>query len=260
MAAPTAADPRSSDATGPGRTPDNPALRPPPRPPGTQADAYGPYFVEPAPSDTAFAKGLRRGLAPVLSVGAGTFCFVEDAHCLSALVASAGVGLGLAVIGQNGPDLPYTQLTFRGGFTVRPMSLARHHWHPWSMGLVTSYSVGSGGLRVFDEDVVETRRTLAVRAAVLNQLWLWHKPHAMHLDFSLGAVRSGVIGPDRQLHQLWGTHAELALGFGGWGALVVAGDFLDQDTRVVFGFRVHGLVGGPVLGVVAAGLAAGGVL
>ena len=128
------------------------------------------------------------------------------------------------------------------------------------MGLTAAYAVGTGGIRLQDQDVLEADRTQAVRIAMVHQLWLWHRPHAVHLDASVGAVRSGVLGPDRKVHDLWGTHVELALGFGGWAALVVGGDFLDQDTRIVFAFRTHAFAGGPIAAITALGLWGGGVL
>ncbi|RMG95611.1 MAG: hypothetical protein D6705_13195 [Deltaproteobacteria bacterium] len=260
-AAPSTAEPGGDAAPPSEATDENPYLDSPDAtaPPGQD---FGPFFVGPPASETRFPASVRKGhrLAPLLSVRDGLFCFVEDAHCVASLLASADVGIGMAVIGDNGPDLPYAQLTFRGGVTLRPMTLRRRRFHPWAVGLAGSYSVGTGGIRLQSDDVVETERTQAVRIALVNQLWLWHRPHAFHIDASVGAVRSGVLGPDEKIHDLWGTHAELALGFGGWGALVVSGDFLDEDTRIVFGFRTHALVGGPLFGLTALGLWAGGVL
>ncbi len=233
-------------------------------PPGSapSGEDFGPFFTGPPASETAFVQAPRRGsgLAPRLSVRDGLFCFVEDAHCVASLLASTDVGIGMAIIGENGPDLPYAQITFRGGFSLRPVTLRRKRYHPWALGLAASYSVGTGGIRLQAEDVVETARTQATRIALVNQLWLWHRPHAFHLDASIGAVRSGVLGRDERIHDLWGTHVELALGFGGWASLVVSGDFLDEDTRIVFGFRTHALAGVPVAGLTALGLWAGGVL
>jgi hypothetical protein len=91
---------------------------------------------------------------------------------------------------------------------------------------------------------------------LINQIWLAEKRNALHLDFTLGGVNSSVLdAPGRY----WGTHAEVAVGFGGWGGLYAAGDFLDQDMRVFFGLRGHGIATAPLIGLIVLGLVAGGV-
>ena len=226
---------------------------------------YGPAYEAEPPSDTSASSDRRPERPPFLSLGSGAFCFVEAAACRSALIASADVGAGMnAIAGDRGVDLPMTQFSFRGGFTVRPVSLLRKRWHPWSVGLVGAYVRSSGTVASSSStigsanpDLVDVAFTNGTRVALLNQVWLSQKRHAFHLDFSLGVVRSTVLNStDRFI----GTHADVAVGVGGWGALFVAADFLDRDTRLAFGFRGHGIAAAPVATLVALGLLAGGAL
>lgn len=226
-------------------------------------EEHGPFFEAPAVSDTAHATDPRKGKkAPVLSVHDGALCFVNGTYCKTSLVLDAGVGAGMRLPASDaGPDVPFAQFTFRGGFAVRPLMFGRRQWHPWGLGVVGSWSRGTGSVTVQgsaeDQDVSSTDSTDAVRVAALNQLWLSKKPHAMHIDFSFGAVRSDVLTSGIAL---WGSHAEVAFEWGGWGGVFASGDFLDRDTRVVFGFRGHGIAAGPVLAMVLAGLAMGGAM
>jgi hypothetical protein len=163
---------------------------------------------------------------------------------------------------DQGPDMPYAMFTFRGGLSIRPLMLGkRRDWHPWGLGAVGSWSRGTGSVTVKgdfeNQEVEETKRTDSVRFGVVNQLWLSKKPYALHLDFTMGGVRSEILTSGTAL---WGTHAEFAVGWGGWATLFASGDFLDRDTRVVFGFRGHGIAAGPIIAMAIAGLAAGGAL
>ncbi len=226
---------------------------------------YGPAYEPEPPSDTMSVSDRRRESPPFLSLGSGTFCFVEAAACRSALIASADVGAGInAIAGDRGVDLPMTQFSFRGGFTVRPVTLLRKRWHPWSVGVVGSYVRSSGTVASSSStigsanpELVDVAFTNGTRVALLNQVWLSQKRHAFHLDFSLGVVRSTVLN---STDRFFGTHADVALGVGGWGALFVAADFLDRDTRLAFGFRGHGIAAAPVATLIALGLLAGGAL
>jgi len=168
------------------------------------------------------------------------------------------------IAGDRGVDLPMTQFSFRGGFTVRPVTLLRKRWHPWSVGLTSSFVRSSGTVASStstigsaNPDLIDVPSTDGVRVALLNQIWLSQKRHAFHLDLSLGVVRSTVLSSTTRLV---GTHADVAVGVGGWGALFVAGDFLDRDTRLTFGFRGHGIAAAPVVTLIALGLLAGGAL
>lgn len=226
---------------------------------------YGPAYEPEPPSDTMSVSDRRRESPPFLSLGSGAFCFVEAAACRSALIASADVGAGInAIAGDRGVDLPMTQFSFRGGFTVRPVTLLRKRWHPWSVGVVGSYVRSSGTVASSSStigsanpELVDVAFTNGTRVALLNQVWLSQKRHAFHLDFSLGVVRSTVLN---STDRFFGTHADVALGVGGWGALFVAADFLDRDTRLAFGFRGHGIAAAPVATLIALGLLAGGAL
>ncbi len=236
--------------------PDSTTYRPP------QAEV-GPLFQDEGPSDTAYKSNLP-GRPPRFSVGKGVFCFVEDAKCSSALLASVDVAAGVNVItGDNGVDIPYAHYAFRGGFTVRPITLAKRRWHPWSIGLVGSWSRGTGAVSVLgslstdDQTVERTQHTDAWRVALVNQLWLSRKANALHVDLTLGMVRSTVLTTGLQL---FGSHAEAAIGWGGWGSLFLGADFLDQDTRAVMGVRAHAIVAAPIVLLVALGLLAGGAL
>ena len=226
---------------------------------------YGPAYEQEPPSDTWAVSDRRQGSPPFLSLGSGAFCFVEAAACRSALIASADVGAGInAIAGDRGVDLPMTQFSLRGGFTTRPVTLLRKRWHPWSIGLVGSFVRSSGTIASSSStigsanpELIDVAFTNGTRVALLNQIWLSQKRHAFHLDFSLGVVRSTVLNStDRFI----GTHADVAVGVGGWGALFVAADFLDRDTRLAFGFRGHGIAAAPVATLIALGLLAGGAL
>jgi hypothetical protein len=225
-------------------------------------DEYGPFFEGPAPSDTEHATKSRKGRTPVLSVGNGAFCFVEGTYCKASLILSAGVAAGMRIpASDKGPDLPYAQFTFRGGVAIRPLMLARREWHPWGLGVVSSWSRGTGSVTVEgdseNQTVDSSDRTDVFRVGAMNQLWLTKKNYGLHLDFTIGAAQADVLTSGIRL---WGTAAEVAMGFGGWGGLYLAGDFLDEDTRVVFGFRGHGIAAGPIIAMALAGLAIGGAL
>jgi len=123
--------------------------------------------------------------------------------------------------------------------------------------------VGSGSITATDRDpteslvdVTETDPIRTWRIALINQIWLSQKRNALHLDFTIGGSNSSVLDA---AGRYWGTHFEAALGFGGWGGLYFAGDFLDQDTRVFMGVRGHGIATGPLIALVVLGLVAGGV-
>ena len=230
-----------------------------------EPEDFGPFFEPEPASEVRFpAEAHRPHKKPFASVANASFCFVEDSACGAALIADADVGIGLNVISSDrGLDVPYTQFRVRGGLTVRPIKLARKRWHPWGVGAVLSWSLGSGAITATNQDpsdpfadVTETDPIRSWRVALLNQLWLSQRRNALHLDFTLGGVNSSVL--DAQ-GRYWGTHAEVALGFGGWGGLFLAGDFLDADTRVFMGMRGHGIATGPLIGLIVLGLVAGGV-
>lgn len=231
-----------------------------------EPEDYGPFY-EPEPvSEVQFPADAqrRKHKYPFASVAGGAFCFVEDSACGAALIADADVGVGLNVITTDrGFDVPYTQLRVRGGLTVRPIILSRRRWHAWGVGVVGSWSIASGSITATNQDpedpnvgVTETAPIQTYRVALINQLWLSQKRHALHVDFTLGAANSRVLDYDGRY---WGTTAEVALGFGGWGGLFLAGDFLDGDTRVVMGLRGHAIATGPMIALVILGLVAGGV-
>lgn len=237
---------------------------------------YGPFFEADAPSDAAFPTQPRKGKAPLLSVGNGALCFVDGSHCKVSLLADATVAAGLRAPASNkGPDMPYAHFGFRGGFVLRPLMLRKRaasaddrrerrftgDWHPWGIGVVGGWTLGTGAVVVESSNdglaKSETERTPAVRVGLVNQLWLSQRPHAMHIDFTLGGVRSPVLDSGIALI---GTHAELAFGWGGWGAVYAAGDFLDRDTRVSFGMRAHGIAAAPLVALAILGAALGGAL
>lgn len=228
-------------------------------------EEYGPFFEEEAVSDTAFNTQPRRGKkTPILSVGNGAFCFVDGSACKVSLVLSASVGVGMRVPASDaGPDLPYSQFMFRGGLVTRPMMWTRRAWHPWGLGVVGSWSRGTGSVTQSgsaaeeNPEVQTTDHTDAWRVGLYNQIWLSKKAYGLHLDLTLGTVRSDILTSGTALY---GTHAELAFGWGGWGGLFASGDFLDRDTRIVFGFRGHGIAAGPIVALALAGLAMGGAL
>jgi hypothetical protein len=115
----------------------------------------------------------------------------------------------------------------------------------------------SGSSAEENQDVTSTDSTDAWRLGLYNQIWLSKKAHGLHLDLTLGTVRSDVLTSG---HPLFGTHAEVAFGWGGWGSVFASGDFLDRDTRIVFGFRGHAIAAGPIIAMALAGLAIGGAL
>jgi hypothetical protein len=223
---------------------------------------YGPFFEDEAPSDTAHAGRARKGKAPVLSIGRGAFCFVEGTHCRSALLLDAGIAAGMRVPASDaGPDIPYAQFSVRAGFTVRPLAISRRTWNPWGLGVVGSWSRGTGSVTgaVSEEDstIESTDSTDAWRVGLINQIWLSRRPYGLHFDFTIGAVRSSVLTSGVAL---WGTHAEVAFGWEGWAALFAGGDFLDRDSRLFFGMRAHGIAAAPLIALAIAGFAAGGAL
>ncbi|MCX4242602.1 hypothetical protein [Paraliomyxa miuraensis] len=225
-------------------------------------EEYGPFFEPDAPSDTSFPTTARKGKAPLLSVANGALCFVDGSHCKVSLLADASVAAGLRAPASNkGPDVPYAHYAFRGGLVMRPLMLGKKDWHPWGLGVVGSWSMGTGVVVVESMDGAtdqgETDSTPAVRVGVVNQLWLSQRPHAMHIDFTLGAVRSPVLDSGIPLV---GTHAEVAFGWGGWGAVYASGDFLDQDTRIGFGVRAHGIAAAPLIALAVLGAGLGGAL
>ncbi|MFO7565336.1 MAG: hypothetical protein R6X02_22020 [Enhygromyxa sp.] len=230
-----------------------------------EPEDFGPFF-EPEPvSEVKFPGDARRDRKkPFASVAGGMFCFVEDSACGVSLIADADVGVGLNVItSDRGLDVPYTQFRVRGGLTLRPLRLAAKRWHPWGVGVVGSWSLGSGSITATSRDptetltdVTETDPIRSWRVALLNQIWFADKRNALHLDITLGGVNSSVLNATGRY---WGTHAEVALGFGGWGGLYMAGDFLDSDTRVFIGMRGHGIATGPLIALIVLGLVAGGV-
>jgi hypothetical protein len=231
-----------------------------------EPEDYGPFYEREPVSEVQFpADAHRRNRkVPFASVSGGAFCFVEDSACGAALIADADVGVGLNVITTDrGFDVPYTQLRVRGGLTVRPIILAKRRWHAWGVGVVGSWSIASGSITATNQDpedpnvgITETKPIQTYRVGLINQLWLSQKRHALHVDFTFGAANSSVLNyPGRY----WGTTAEVALGFGGWGGLYLSGDFLDGDTRMVLGLRGHAIATGPMIALVILGLVAGGV-
>jgi len=230
-------------------------------------DEYGPFFEEEAPSDLEYLGQPTPRKHPVLSVGDGAFCFVEGTYCKASMILSADVGAGIrAPASDEGPDLPYAQFTFRGGFAIRPAMIRpnrdkRKAWGAWGLGVVSSWSKGTGSVTVrgsgqsLTEE--ETNSTTVFRIAAINQIWLSKRKHATHLDFAFGGAHSDVLTSGVRL---WGTHAEVGMGFGGWGGMFLSGDFLDRDTRVVLGFRGHGIAAAPIIAMALVGLAAGGAL
>jgi hypothetical protein len=231
-----------------------------------EPEDFGPFF-EPEPvSEVKFPADAGRAepRKPFASVAGGMFCFVEDSACGASLIADADVGVGLNVItSDRGLDVPYTQFRVRGGITFRPLKLAKNRWHPWGVGVVGSWSLGSGSITATNRDptealtdVTETDPIRSWRIALINQIWLSQKRNALHLDFTVGGINSSVLNAQGRY---WGTHFEAALGLGGWGGLFVAGDFMDSDTRVFIGMRGHGIATGPLIALIVLGLVAGGV-
>lgn len=228
---------------------------------------YGPFFAPEAPAETQFPSGPKPGAPPRFSVGGGAFCFVEDAQCRLSLLASVDVGIGVnAIAGDRGVDLPYAHYNFRGGLTLRPVTLVAKRWHPWSLGVVASWSRGTGVIANSgsvsdpeDSSLKSTQNTSAWRVGLVNQVWLSQKRNAFHLDLTVGLVRSSVLSYPG-VYNYSGTHAEIAAGWGGWGAFFVSSDFLYGDTRLVAGFRGHGIAVAPAVGLILLGLLAGGAL
>lgn len=252
LASPIAAMVIESDDVAPEAV--EPAVDAPPAP------EHGPFFVGDPVSDTTFGTDPRAGRkTPLLSVADGGFCFVDDTHCKTSLLMSASVGLGVRAASDAGPDVPYAQFMFRGGLVARPLSLSRGTWHPWGLGVVGSWSRGTGSVTLSGEERTprQTHHTDAWRVGLHNQIWFSKKPHGIHLDLTLGAVRSDVLTSGSPLY---GTHAELGFGWGGWFGLFASGDFLDRDTRVVFGLRGHAIAAAPIIALAMAGMALGGAL
>lgn len=223
---------------------------------------FGPFFEGEPPSDTAHNSSLQRGKKPILSLGDGNFCFVDGSYCKSALLASAGVATGLRVPASNvGPDVPYSQFSVHAGLVVRPLMWTGRAWHPWGLGVMASWSRGTGSVTVqgdaMDQDIQSTARTDAFRVGVHNQVWLSKKAHGLHLDLTVGAVRSDVLTSGSAL---WGTHAEIGVSAGGWATLFAGGDFLDRDARIFLGMRAHGIAAAPLIALALAGMAIGGAL
>ena len=224
---------------------------------------YGPYFEDSPTSEVTYATPTPRPGQPLFGVGQGAFCFVEDSGCKSSLIADFDFGAGVNVVGSDrGLDVPMTQWRARGGFVVRPLYLANGEWHRWGIGTTTSWSQATGQVAIArtdvsdtNADVSETDPVRSLRVDLVNQLWMSQKRNALHIDFSLGAVRSTVLDAGQLF---WGTHAELAVGWGGLAGFYASTDFLDQDLRAIFGFRTHAGIAGPIVGIVALGLLAGG--
>jgi hypothetical protein len=218
---------------------------------------YGPFFAEEPPEETRFPGAKRRDDPPRFSLGRGKFCFLDDAKCKASLIATADVGIGVNILAGAGsaPDLPYAQFNFRGGLVLKPLALTKDGgWHPWGLGLAAGWSRGTGN-PIVDH---ETPHTDAVRFFLVNQLWLSQKRNAFHLDVDFGLVRSQVRASMGRNLAAFGTHASVSANWGGWGGVFLAADFLYQDTRIVLGFRGHGLAAGPAIGLVLLGLLAGG--
>jgi hypothetical protein len=229
------------------------------------SDDYGPFFEDEAVSEVKRPHVPRRPHPP-LSVAKGWFCFVDNSKCKVSVIADSDVGAGVNVISSaRGLDVPYTQFRTRFGFVLRPIAMKKSRgWHPWGVGLVGSWSIGSasiasqtGNSSETGDDVVEYDPISAWRVGLVNQLWLSKKNNSFHLDFTLGGVNSPVLdAPGR----FWGTTAEVSGTWGGWGGVYLNGDFLDRDSRVIAGVRVHDVAAGPIIGLVILGLLAGGAL
>lgn len=216
----------------------------------------GPFFMEEPPAETSFS-GEPKRTRPRFSLGGGKFCFLDDAACKVSLLATADVGVGVNILAGAGsaPDLPYTQFGLRGGLVLKPLTLVKNGgWHPWGLGFAAGWSRGSGSPIV----ALGTQHTDSVRYALVNQLWLSQKRNAFHLDIDFGLVRSFVRSKGEDPIAAFGTHASLSANWGGWGGVFLSGDFLYQDTRVVLGFRGHGIASGPAIALVLLGLLAGG--
>jgi hypothetical protein len=229
-----------------------------------EPEDFGPFYEGEPASEVTFPADATRPKYPFGAVAGGRFCFIDNSMCGTSLIADADVGVGLNVITTaRGLDVPYTQLRVRGGLVARPIILAKQRWHAWGVGVVGSWSIASSSITATNQDptdpnvgVTETDPIQTYRVGLINQLWLSQKRNALHVDFTLGAANSSVLDfPGRY----WGTTAEVALGFGGWGGLFLSGDFLDGDTRVVMGVRGHAIATGPLIALIVLGLVAGGV-
>src|SRR5690606_29155834 len=124
-----------------------------------EPEDFGPIY-EPEPvSEVKFPGDARRPdhNKPFGSGGGGVRCFVEDSVCGASLIADADVGVGLNVItSDRGFDVPYTQFRVRGGITLRPLRLSKQkRWHPWGVGMVASWSLGSGSITATSRDPTE---------------------------------------------------------------------------------------------------------
>ncbi|MGB1699220.1 MAG: hypothetical protein ACPHRO_04645, partial [Nannocystaceae bacterium] len=206
--------------------------------------------------------GMSAPQYPRLSVGKGYFCFVEDSTCKMSMLAWVDVGAGVnAIETDEAFDVPYTQFRIGGGLTFRPLLIAKGKWHPWAVGPVVSWSLGSGSVLPGTNDTpfIERKNTPATRIGFVNQLWLGPRRHGFHLDATLGAVLSPVFNAVDRSRRYAGFNAEFGAGFGGWGGVFVNSDFLDGDTRIVFGFKGHAIAAGPVALLVISGLLLGGV-
>lgn len=225
------------------------ARKPPPE--------HGPFFAGEPASDTAFPNGPRPVGPPRFSLGRGAFCFVDDSGCKSSLILTADVGIGVNIVsGASRLDVPYAQYNFRGGLVFKPMLRLREDgWHPWGIGLVGSWSRGTA--TPTSKTSPDSEHTDAWRVILVNQLWLSKKRNGFHLDLDLGIVRSNVLG---STNKYFGSHAGLSANWGGLGGLFLATDLLDNDTRIVFGFRGHGVAAAPLIAMVLLGLLAGGAL
>ena len=131
--------------------------------------------------------------------------------------------------------------------------MRKDSWHPWGIGLVGSWSRGTGAPS--KETAVVSPHTDTWRVSVVNQMWLSKKRNGFHLDLDLGLIRSTVLDGKGQF---FGTNVSISANWGGWGGIFMSGDLLDHDTRVVFGFRGHGLATAPAIGLILLGLLAGG--
>lgn len=214
-----------------------------------------------APND-AITGSFPLRTKPLFSVKDGVFCFVEDAQCWMSLLLWADVGAGInAIETDEAFDVPYTQVRVGGGLTIRPLqSRNGGDWHPWALGISTSYSWGSGSVLPGTDDTpfIERSVTPAFRIGLLNQLWFGPRRNGLHLDATLGLVRSTVFKASSD-QRYSGTNVEIGFGFGGWGGVFTNADFLDGDTRIVFGFKGHGIAMAPIAGLVISGLLLGGV-
>lgn len=225
------------------------AQKPPPE--------HGPFYAGEPISDTAFPNGTHPADPPRFSLGRGAFCFVDDSYCKTALLLSADVGIGVNIVSApTRLDVPYAQYNFRGGVVFKPM-LRRGEggWHPWGVGAAASWSRGTASPT--SKSALTSEHTDAWRIILVNQLWLSKKRNGFHLDLDLGIVRSNVLGSKGKF---FGTHAALSANWGGIGGLFMATDLLDNDSRIVFGFRGNGIAAAPLIGLVLLGLLAGGAL